>query len=195
MLTEAPRGYHEESLKEKCQLAARIFLPLTKVVAVVQEVRVQPNLWRKAEGVFTSTTYQPPGALPVLHFQLHLVRPVSSLISTHILIFDCPPVICHKLSHCLVAGYHVLVPGNSSILRSNLVTLDTLTKPNPTKPTYIQIYLVHFNPPLLIPIPRELVSQVNVMVSLQQVLLNVSCWNIVPPALATLATLFCSAGG
>ena len=81
----------------------------------------------------------------------------------HILIFDCPPVICHKLSHCLGAGYHVLVPGNSGILRGNLVTLDTLTKPNPT---CIQIYLVHFNPPLLIPIPRELVSQVNVMVSL-----------------------------
>ena len=71
--------YQEESLQEKSKLAAGVFLTLAEVVAVVQQVRVQPDLLTNAEGVFKTIAYQPPGALPVLHFQLHLVRPVHSL--------------------------------------------------------------------------------------------------------------------
>ena len=78
-LQEGDRWYHEESLQEKGELVARVLLALAEVVAVVQQVRVQPDLQTKAEGVFKTPTYQPPGALPVLHFKLHLVRPVHSL--------------------------------------------------------------------------------------------------------------------
>ena len=44
--------YQEESLQEKGELVARVLLALAEVVAVVQQVRVQPDLETKAEGVF-----------------------------------------------------------------------------------------------------------------------------------------------